>query len=249
VGAGWEWLTLEGVAGTTYAHSQRWWGACGVRVSVLFHAGPWLQQYCMPFPGIAFFVVLHTHPYILAHTRLTHADGLPGEWHFTPTPDTFFVAIFQIVFGLIPATLWVAWVVGGRVLTASRAPLLAAAGVSSGAGSNSPPDCPAKGPGKSSPQGVHEGGEQPGSSAATQGQPQATLGGRFSWAQLAALGALAAVNWVLLYHKAWIMMGGPCLLVSPGFAWLLPLAAGLAWVGGDERPAKGGTPRSSGKGE
>lgn len=47
------------------------------------------------------------------------------------------------------------------------------------------------------------------------------------WPHLVSLAALAAVNGKILYIKSWEFMGAVSLLVSPGFAWAIPLAVGL----------------------
>ena len=151
-----------------------------------------------------------------------------GGWHFHGTPDTMFVSLAHSLMCLLPATLWVACVVGRRL---QLQPYSYRAVSRSSSGSDS----------SSEERRRMEAGSH-GSSASLRcgsGGAAAPACGRFSFSllQLVALAGIAAFNWAAIYLKAYLLMGAAAVLASPGLAWTLPLALLLvvAW-GGPRRP-------------
>lgn len=148
-----------------------------------------------------------------------------------------FVCFVHLCTCLLPATLWVACVVARRLQLARHPSASAFSRCSSSDSAGS--------------EGRRRAMEGGGTSSAASLLGGACLaagadgGGTcsrwsFSAPQLAALAALAAGNWLLVYHKAASLMGGIALLASPGLAWTLPLALLLVvgW-GGPRRSACG----------
>lgn len=162
----------------------------------------------------------------------------PNSWAFNSTCDTMFVSLVHLLLCVLPATLWVACVVARRCqLSHHASPVSRSGSRSSSEGST----C--------SRRRLESGGEPSYRSLLREGSclGDGSAAGRWSFSapQLAALAALAALNWAGVYHKAASLMGAISLIASPGFAWTLPLALLLVVCWPGPRRSCGG----SGKGE
>jgi hypothetical protein len=171
-----------------------------VAYSLYCFFGPLMASHSLDGSPLA--VVFH---YGVLGKFVSEAPGLPA-WRIAGTPDTLLGALAHLLFCLGPLTLWVACVVGGRVI-------------------------------------------DPGSTASPSISPRSgALRRRRRWLtvpQAVALAAIAAANWHAFYRKIWVFSGLWALLLSPGFAWGVPLAAVLVAAVG-ERPCGA---RRVGKGE
>jgi hypothetical protein len=172
-----------------------------------------------------------------------HAE-LAG-WHFIGTPDTLFVSLVHTTVCVLPATLWVACVVARRVQLQPYTPVSRSSSSESTSSGGERRRMEAGGPGTTPSRGSSSlllASGQRGASTAAGGSRWS-----FSGWQLAALAGIAAFNWAGLYRKAASMMGATSLLLSPGFAWTLPLAVLLVSLWGSPRRPGGG--QAAAKGE
>ncbi|PRW58812.1 metallophosphoesterase [Chlorella sorokiniana] len=195
--------------------------AAQLAFSLYLLLGPWLL-YTGLSPGYPPAVMFH-------FGVLGRLDpSAPASWRFISTCDTMFVSLLHLLLCVLPATLWVACVVARRCQLAHHA----SPGAVSRSGSRSSSEGSTCGRRR-----LESGGEASYRSLLREGNCLAdgSAAGRwaFSVPQLAALAALAALNWAGVYYKAASLMGAISLLASPGFAWTLPLALLLvvAWPG------------------
>lgn len=139
-----------------------------------------------------------------------------------PSADTIFVSLVHMVVCVLPATLWVACVVGRRLqLQHSHLPAGVSRTSSSSSGGSNGQRRTLESGGAGSTASLLLGGCLAGGSG---GGASTCSRWSFSRPQLAALAALAAWNCATIYWKAASLMGGIALLVSPGLSWVLPLA-------------------------
>jgi hypothetical protein len=188
-------------------------------------------------PWLAYPALDGRPPALMFHYGLVGSLGegpaAPAPWRFLGTPDTMFVSLAHTLACLLPATLWVACVVARRTQLQPHSPPPSRSASSDSCGGGS----------TGGRRRVEAGGTGPARSLLGGEAPRAGCGRwSFSGPQLVALAALACLNWVALYSRALAFMTPISLLLSPGFAWTLPLALLLvtAWGGPRRRgPAPG----------